>query len=267
MRKLFFAAFAISLGFPLCSGAGEIRIAGTGSALGTMKLIANAYNQSHPQAKAHVLESVGSSGGIRAVAKGSIEIGLSSRELTEEEARQELRSIEYARSPTVFAVRTKNKVTAITVKEVLAIYSGKLTHWPDGTLIRPVLRQPGEDNTKQILTLSPEMASSLSLAEKRQGLPFAVTDQDTADKIESIPGSIGVTTLGIILSENRTLRPLILDGVRPTPENANTGRYPMVKRLYLVLPKNPSPETTLFVNFLNSKNGRDILKRTGHTIP
>ncbi len=267
MRKLFFAILVISLVFPLASGAAEVRIAGTGNALGAMKQIASAYNKSHPRAKAIVFESIGSPGAIKAIAKGAIEIGLSSRTLTDHEKQLGLRTIEYARTPTVFAVRPENKKTAITVNEIISIYSGKLTRWPDGTLIRPILRQPGEHNTAQILKLSPDMGAALNLAENRPGTPFAVTDQEAASKMENIPGSIGVTTLGLILSEKRSLRPLILNGVSPTPENAHAGRYLMVKHFYLVLPKSPSSESMAFVKFLRSPSGQTILKRTGHTLP
>ena len=267
MRKRFLATFVISLAFSLASTAAEIRIAGTGNALGAMKQIANAYNKSHPHAKAIVLESIGSSGAIKGVARGAIEVGLSSKTLTENEKQLGLRIIEYARTPTVFAVRPENSKTGITVDEILSIYSGKLTRWPDGTLIRPILRQPGEHNTEQILKLSSDMAAALHLAENRPGTPFAVTDQEAAGKMENIPGSIGVTTLGLILSEKRSLRPLILNGVSPTPENAHAGRYLMVKHFYLVLSKTPSPETMAFVKFLRSPSGQTILKRTGHTLP
>jgi len=260
-------ALAVALAFPVASTADEIRIAGTGNALGTMKLIAKAYNKTYPQNKAVVLESLGSSGGIRAVTKGGVEIGLSSRPLTEKEKQLGLTATEYAQSPTVFAVRMQSKTTAITVNDILAIYSGKFTHWLDGTLVRPVLRQPGEDNNIQIMKLSPEMESSLKRADARPGMPFAITDQDAANKMESIPGSIGVSTLSLIISEKRALRPLILNGVTPTPENARTGRYPMMKPYYFVLPKNPSPAAMQFIDFLHSASGRSLLKRNGHTLP
>lgn len=267
LQKLFFVALVAVLAFPHASGASEIRLAGTGNALGTMKLIAKAYNQSHPHNKAVVFESLGSSGGIRAVSKGALEIALSSRPLTEDETQLGLRATEYARSPTVFAVRIQNKTTRITVNEIVAIYSGKLTHWPDGTLVRPVLRQPGEDHIQQLLKLTPEMEHALNLAKVRPGMPYAVTDQDAANKLESIPGGFGISTLSLILSEKRALRALALDGVEPTLENAQSGRYTLMKPFYYVLPKHPSSASLEFIGFLNSADGRAILRSNGHVIP
>jgi phosphate transport system substrate-binding protein len=248
------------------AAAEEIRIGGTGNALGTMHLLVDAFVKLHPETKPVVLSSIGTSGAIKAVSKGAIEIGLSSRPLTEEEIRTGLTSTEYARSATVFAVQDQNKVTSITSDQIAAIYSGHLSKWPDGTAIRPVLRQPGDDNTRQIRNLSAMIDKSLAIAEKRPGQIFASTDQEAADKMESIPGSLGVTTVALIRSEKRNLRALALDGVEPTPENANSGRYSMVKQFNFVLPKEPSSAVQEFVKFVRSPQGRKVLEQTGHAV-
>ena len=108
------------------------------------------------------------------------------------------------------------------------------------------------------------MKAALLFLDKRSGMPYAVTDQEAASKMESIPGSIGVSTLPLILSEKRNLRPLTLDGVPPTPENMRSGRYPMVKHFYYVLPKRSSTAARDFIDFLHSEKARAILKRNGH---
>lgn len=253
--------------FSSVAGAAEIRIGGSGNSLGTMHLLAEAYEKSHPDIKITILPSIGTSGAIKAVPKGALEIGLTSRVLTEEEMRGGMNFSEYARSPTVFAVRAINTATSITLREVADIYSGKLTHWPDGNSIRPILRQPGDDNTRQIKSLSADIEKAVNLAEQRPGMAFAVTDQEAADKLESIKGGFAVTTLALIRSEKRSLRPLSIDGVEATPENASSGRYPMVKHFYFVLPKDPSAATQDFVKFVKSDKGREILKQSGHYIP
>jgi phosphate transport system substrate-binding protein len=252
---------------PLVAGAEEVRIGGTGNALGTMRLLGEAFARSHPESKVVVLDSIGTSGAMKAVPKGAIEIGLSSRPLTEEESRSGLTATEYARSPTVFAVQAKNGTTSISLSQIADIYSGQLASWPDGTVIRPILRQPGDDNTRQLKALSAGIERALRIAEQRPGVAFAVTDQDAADKMEIIQGGIGVTTLALIRSEKRNLRALALDGIAPTPENANSGRYPMVKRFYFVLPKGPTAGAQTFVEFVKSPKGRRILEQNGHTLP
>ena len=62
-----------------------LKIGGTGSALGTMKLLAEAYEKSHPGIRVQILPSLSSTGGIKAAVEGAIDIGLSGRPLKEEE--------------------------------------------------------------------------------------------------------------------------------------------------------------------------------------
>jgi phosphate transport system substrate-binding protein len=249
------------------AAATEIKIGGTGNALGTMQLLGDAYSRKHPDVKVTVLRSLGSSGALLAVPERVIDIGLSSRTLTDEERSKGLVAIEYARTPTVLAVAPKTKVTSLTREQLVDIYTGKLAQWPDGIVIRPILRQPGDDNTRQLKVLSPGIAQALVVAEKRPGLPYAMTDQEAAEKIESVPGAIGVSTLALILSEGRQIRSLPLDGVEPTVKNAASGRYPMVKAFFFITQSTPSPAVQQFISFVRSPAGRDILTQTGHWLP
>ncbi|WP_291993053.1 substrate-binding domain-containing protein [Candidatus Accumulibacter sp. ACC003] len=267
LRGIVLASLLTLLLLPFSASAAVLRIAGTGNALGTMRLLGEAFTKAHPETTVIVLDSIGTSGAIRAVPKGAIEIGLSSRLPSDEEARNGMTTVEYARSLAVFAVPGSSAVASITLAQVADIYSGKLTTWPDGSKIRPVMRQPGDDNTRQIKRLSAAIEQALDAAEKREGLTYAATDQEAADKMEHISGSIGVTTIALIRSEKRSLRPLALDGVEPNLENLSSGRYPMFKHFYLVLPKEPTPAAKEFVQFMRSPPGRRILEENGHIVP
>lgn len=245
----------------------EIKIGGTGNALGTMRLLGDAFMRKHPGTKVTVLSSLGSSGALKAVPKGVIDIGLASRSVTDNERAAGAVSTEYACSPTVFAVAKRAKVSAITRQQIADIFSGRLTKWQDGTPIRPVLRQAGDDNTKQARTLSPGIDKALDIAEKREGLAHAVTDQEAAEKIESIPGAIGVSTLALIKSESRALKALTLDGVDPSLANGASGAYPLVKHFYFVTQPTRSVAVKKFIDFVGSQEGRGILVQTGHWLP
>lgn len=243
-----------------------IRIGGTGNALGTMKLIADAYSQLNPKTKITVLPSIGSSGAIKAVPHGAIEIGLSSRPLKEAEVANGIISVEYARSPTVIAVSNKMHIDGLSIDQLVNIYSGKVLNWPDGSLIRPIIRQPGDDNTIQLKRLSPALKKAIEIADERAGLLFASTDQETVDRIQNTPGSFGVTSLALIISEKRPLRALKLDGVEPTPGACDSGLYPMVKNFYLILPSVLPPHVHEFVEFIKSADGAAVLTQNGHLL-
>lgn len=263
-------AFAIASTAMFIAGAAAaegIKIGGTGNALGTMRLLGDAFGKQNPDMKVTVLPSVGTSGAVKAVPKGALDIGLSSRPLTEKERKLGAIAVEYARTPLVFAVSTKIKVGELTLDQIADIYSGKMANWPDGSQIRPVLRQVGDDNTRQIRLMSPAIDEALSAADQRPGIPFATTDQEAADKTERIPGALGVTTLSLINSENRPLRALTLNGVEPTVSNAASGKYPYVKRLFLITRSDPSAAVKRFIAFMQSPAGREILIRAGNWIP
>jgi phosphate transport system substrate-binding protein len=107
------------------------------------------------------LPGIGSSGAIKTVPQGGIGIGLSSRPLKASETRGCAVSVEYARSPTLLAVSDKVTFDEIRIDQFIDIYTGKLTTWPDGSLIRPIIRQPGDDNTLQLKALSPTVTISM----------------------------------------------------------------------------------------------------------
>ena len=258
---------AACLAYVPATMAQEIKIGGTGNALGTMRLLGEAFHKKHPQLRVVVLSSMGSSGAVKAVPRGAIDIGLTSRALNANERVADEVSLEYARTPTVFAVSTKTRATAITVQQIADIYTGKLERWPDGTLIRPVLRQPGDDNTRQIRRLSPLIEKALEVAAQRPGLAFAFNDQEAADQIEKSPGALGVTTLALMRSENRSLRALSLDGVEPSIENTGNGKYPLIKHFFMITRTSAPPAVQQFMAFVRSPEGRQLLEQTGHWVP
>jgi phosphate transport system substrate-binding protein len=266
-RLLAFAVVSMAM---LSSGVADaemIKIGGTGNALGTMRMLSDAFGKQNPDMKVTVLPSMGSSGAIKAVPKGALDIGLSSRLLTEEEGKLGAIAVEYARTALVFAVSTKTQVKALTLGQIADIYSGKMATWSDGSQIRLVLRQAGDDNTRQLRNMSPAIDKALTVVEKRTGLPFATTDQEAADKTESIPGALGVTTLSLINSENRPLRALTLDGVEPTVGNVASGKYPYVKQYFLITRSDQSVSVKHFIAFMQSPAGRKILNRAGNSTP
>lgn len=244
----------------------EIKIGGTGAGLATMRLLADAFVKTHPDTSIRVLPSIGSSGGIAAVAAGAIQLAVSSRDLTAAERQQGLTAVEYGRTPFVIAVSTINPVSGLTLLQLADIYSGRTTKWPDGTRTRIVLRPPSDADSAMIRNMSPEMEKAKKQAEARPGMLFAVTDQDAQDNIEKITGALGGTSLAQLMAEERHLKALALDGVQPSPQNLANGSYPYAKVMLLVAgPKTP-PAAQRFAEFARSPTGREILRRIGYWV-
>jgi phosphate transport system substrate-binding protein len=244
--------------------AGSIKIGGTGTGLGTMKLMAQEFNKSRPDAQLIVAPSLGSTGAIRAVLAGALDVGISARPVTAEEKRQGAAARAYARTPFVIATGAKNNSASLTLPQLVEIYSGKVTSWPDGSPIRLVVRPDADADTIAMRAFSAEMDSAITAALARKGLRMADTDQDNADALEKLSGSLGTTTLTLIVTENRAIRALALDGVAPTLQSLAAGRYRYFKTLYLVTGRNPSSLAKDFVAFIRSPAGQAVLARSGN---
>lgn len=249
------------------AGAQELRLGGTGTALGTMQLLGEAWRKSQSGAQLRVLRSLGSGGGIKAMLAGQLQIAVSGRPLTAAEIQQGARQLEYGRTPLVFVVSRSSTLDELSRRALIDLYAGRTTHWPDGGRIRLILRPRGEADSALIKSLSAEVRAAMEAAEQRRGLPYAVTDQEAADQAEKIPGAFATLTLAQLLTEQRALKPLRFDQVAPSVPNLDNGSYPLYKRLYLVTgPKSP-PAAQQFLAFVSSPAGREILRRTGHALP
>lgn len=249
-----------------CARAEEVKIGGTGAGLATMNLLADAYVKTHPDIRIDVLPSLGSSGGIKAVAAGVLQLAVSSRDLTDAERQQGLTAVEYGRTPFVFAVSLKNKASGLTLPQLVDIYSGKTVQWPDGVKIRLVLRPIQDADSEMMRNMSPAMEKAKKQAESRPGMLFAITDQETQDSIERIPGALGATSLGQIIAERRRLKALTLDGVQPTPPHLANGSYRYAKIMFLVMSPKTTPAAQRIAEFARSPAGREILRWTGYWV-
>ena len=241
----------------------KLRIGGTGCAIATMQTLGKAFTKIHPEVTVVITPSLGSSGGIKAMLAGAIDLAISSRDLKPAERAQGVLASEYARTPFVFTVSPRNRVAAITTSELVRIYRGDSTLWPDGKKLRLILRPPEESDTDIVKSMSPKMNRAMQIALAREGMIRAITDQDSADKLEKIPGAIGTSTLAQIISEQRALKPLILNGVIPSLDTLAEGKYPYFKTLLMVSSPKPSPLTQAFIAFVHSAAGRQILAKNG----
>ncbi len=256
------------LAFFVCSSsvsaAEVIEVGGTGSALGTMRRLGAAFEKSDPAVRIHVQPSVGSSGAIRAVAKGALDIGLISRPLNDDERGLGLSVLTMARTPFVPIAWRSVPVQELSTGELERIYRGDLTTWPNGERIRPVLRPETETDSRLIRELSSGMGSALDAARSRPGMLMALTDQDCIEIIEKTPGSLGFSTLSQVLTEKHILKVLALNGVAPSTETLAAGTYPHAKTLSLVTGKVPSAKVRRFVDFILSPRGQKVLRDAGN---
>lgn len=108
---------------------GKITLAGSTSVAPLMDKLKDEYIKLNSGASVEIQES-GSSAGIQSAIEGATEIGMSSRELKDEEAK-ELQVQKIALDGIAVIVNTENQITNLTSDQIKKIYTGELTDWAD----------------------------------------------------------------------------------------------------------------------------------------
>lgn len=243
----------------------NIRVSGTGGALGGMKLLGGSFEKKHPGVKVNVLPSTGSTGGIKAVAAGKLDLAVSSRRIKDEEKVPGLVEEPYVKAAFIFATSSSNQAEGLGLSEIQDIYSGKKTTWPGGKKIFLVIRPIVDAFTDFLEKLSPGMKGAVEAAHKRPGVFIGITDQDAADQIERTSGSFGVTSYTLVASEKRKIKPLSVDGISPVGKNGVNDKYPYFMTFYLVYMKDRNTGAVRnFIDYIDSKEGEKILRMSGH---
>ena len=126
-----------------------------------------------------------------------------------------------------------------------------------------VLRPKSDTDTKQLESLSPAMRDAMAEAGQGEGMTVAINDQEAASRIEKTRGAVGTSTLSLILSEQRALYAMPIDGVTPSFRNIANGSYPMIRHFYLVMRQDAPTEAKRFADYILSERGARILIRNG----
>ena len=254
------AVTALIVGLSGAAHAAEkVRIGGTGIGLAAAQALGDALHKAEPGISVEVLRSLGTPGGLRALAQGAVEVAIAARPLLPAEREQGLREASCLRTALIF-VTSHPTAAGVERKRLPAIYDGTLGNWPDGAPLRPVLRLRAGMEMPYLSQAIPGMERALEAALARRGVPVGTTDQENIALAQEIPGSFAVATLLQILSERPGVRVLDLDGVAPTAASIADGSYPLPVRVCFAVPATPSAGAQRFVEFANSEAGRAILR-------
>ncbi|GFO63032.1 PstS family phosphate ABC transporter substrate-binding protein [Geomonas paludis] len=245
------------------ASAETIRINGTGSGLVLMKPLVAAFHKDNKGVTFDLEKSLGSSASIKAVARNALDLAVSGRPLKPEESAEGLVLQEYGKTPFVVVTNKQVLVDNLTLKELAAMYAGQTVKWPDGELVRVVLR-PNEDvDSKLTRSMSPEMDRALTVAQGRKDMLLGVTDNDAFENVRKTKGALGMLSLSLPVSEPGAVNVVRLNGVQPTVANLAGGKYPYAKTLYLVTRKDAGAAVAKFLKFLESRKGRTLAAKHG----
>lgn len=245
------------------AGAGDavLVIAGTGDNEELLRNMAARFMRDYPDLKIEVPDSVGSSGGIRAVLAGKAELARTARPLRDEEKAAGLTEIVFAKAPVVFAVHPSvTGIESITAAKALAVFSGTATDWSElGGAPGPIYRVCREtpETSRDVLNAAIPGFEATGC----QGQAVAYATPEAVDMVASHPGTIGYFTLPSMTTSK--LRPLAFEGVAPTPENLGRGTYPLAIPFALAYKPPLGPAAARFVAALGLPDARTLLAKFG----
>jgi phosphate transport system substrate-binding protein len=253
----------ISIG-PTHALAGEpVRINGSGTGLEMMKPLIKAYAESEPGVLFEMEKPLGSSGAIKALIAGALDIAVSSKLLKPEEAAQGVKLSYFGKTPLAIVTGSSVPVKNVSTEELEAIYSGRTRRWPNNENVRVILRPLEDIDTKILRGLSPGMNEAITQAQSRRGMITAVTDPESNQAVANTIGSIGTSGLTGIIVEKTTLRVLSLNGVMPTIASLRDGHYPLAKEIHFATLNHLSESAQKFLDFVYSDKGRAIVENVG----
>jgi len=244
-----------------------IKVGGTGAALGVISVLGESFKKTNPAVDIVVIPGLGSGGGRKALMGGALDIAVTARPGKAEEKLEGATARLYGRAPFVFAVQAKNKITNLTIQDIIDIYGGKKISWPNGERLRLVLRPITDSDSELLFGIGPDMEQALKSAHKRDQMAIAVTDEESATMIESTPGGFGSSVLCLILSEKRALNALSVKGIVPSPKSIANGSYPWFKSFYILAKPEASAVARQFAEFVLSARARPMLEKLDHWLP
>lgn len=240
-----------------------IRINGSGASLEIIKPLMEAYSKDTRSVSLQMEKPLGSSGAIKALLAGVLDIAVISRPLKPEEIAQGGKLRDYGKTPLAIVTEKSVPLKTISTKGLEDIYSGKTGKWSNGETIRVILRPKEDTDTKILKKLSPGMAEAITKAQHRRGMMIAVTDTESNEAVSRTIGGIGAAGLCSILVGNLPLNVLALNGVKPSRENLANRTYPIAKDISFVTTGKLPVAAAKFLKFIYSSNGRTIAEKTG----
>jgi phosphate transport system substrate-binding protein len=202
----------------------------------------------------------GSGVGVQKVGEGLVDIGDTGRALTPQEIEKYgLKTFPFAIDGVAVAVNSANPVGNLSHQQVPEIFAGKIANWKD---------VGGKDASINLFTRDEASGTREVFWEKllKKG-PVAekanVVASNGAMKVALAqdPNAIGYLGIGHV---DKSVKAVNLDGVEPTQENAENGKYPVVRKLYMNTKGEPQPLVKAFIEFILSPAGQQISQKHGY---
>ena len=201
----------------------------------------------------------GSSSGIKAVAEGRCDIGLSSRNLKDEEKAQGLSQTVLAYDGIAIIVHPENGVSDLSLEQIAAIYTGEITNWEQlgGADAEIVLigREAGSGTRDGFESIT----GTADACKYRQELT------STGDVIATVAGNPNAIGYASLASVKDSVKALSVDGVSPSEASIRDGSY-AVQRPFVLVTKDGeklSGTAARFFEYITSEEANELISGAG----
>ena len=234
-----------------------LRVEGSTSVEPLMQIFKDRYNVSHPNVTIEITGN-GSGNGISAAQKGTTDIGMSSRELAEDETGLVPTTI--AHDGIAIIVSPDNPVNALTSEQISQIYKGEITNWSEvggnDAEISLVIREASSGTRsafEELLELEGE--NGTLVAEDRAAVMDATSG--VIQTVAGNPNAIGYVSFGSMGSDVKALQ---VDGVTCSAETVKDGTY-KISRPFLLITKEGTENAAAqeFIQWILGEEGQAVV--------
>lgn len=236
---------------------GTVATDGSTSMEKVIEYLKEAYMEENQDVKV-TYNPTGSSAGIQAVENGSCDIGLSSRDLKEDEAKT-LNGTVVAIDGIAIIVNPENTVADLTIEQIAKLYTGEITNWSEvGGADTPVvlIGREAASGTRD------GFESITDTEDKCQYSQELTSTGDVVGTVASNPNAIGYASLA---SVKDTVKALKIEGVTPTTETIQDGSYKIQRNFVFVTKKDAelSDVAKDFFDFVTSGDADSLIEKAG----
>lgn len=207
---------------------GQVTVSGSSALLPLAKDAAAKFKTKNPEVSL-TLNAGGSGTGLKQVAEGSVNIGMSDVPAETKLPKEKAKDLVDHKVAVLTVAPVVNKDVAETVKSLTKqqlqdVFTAKVTNWKDvGGPDEPIVlvTRPTTSGTRALFT-------ELALGGKEEASNKSLETDDSGTLMQSVAqtkGAIGYVALSYLVN-NKDVAAIAIDGVAPTLENTYNGTYP-----------------------------------------
>ncbi len=240
--------------------AGPWLLAGSGSNLALTRALVAACTPAGAVTPT-VAESIGSTGGVRALLDGAIDGALVSRPLRPAELRSGLQVLPYARVPVVLAAHPDTPPVDWRSEDLLAAFGGQQARWPRGQPLVVFQREPGDSSHLAVARALPAFAQVDADNARTRRWRTLYHDAAMLRTVTHTPDAVGLSDLATIRLQGVAVALLTYNGVQPGAETVRQGAWPFYKDLSLILTAEAPAELRQLAACMRGPPAQPVLRR------